>query len=258
MTDVEKGGGALMARVAVNRLWQHHFGRGLVATPNDFGKTGTLPANPALLDWLAGELIRHGWQLKPLHRLIMTSAAYQQNTIADPAKTAADPDNNLFLRRIPRRLEAEAVRDSTLAVAGLLDPTMYGPGSLDENSHRRSIYFTVKRSQLVNSMVVFDAPEPLVSQGSRPTTTVAPQALLMMNSPQSRTWAQAFAHRILRLEQPADPAAQVNRAYQLALGREPRPAELAGPLSRSRRWPRCTSAKAGAALVSNSNPSMLV
>jgi mono/diheme cytochrome c family protein len=226
MTDVEKGGGALMARVAVNRLWQHHFGRGLVATPNDFGKTGTLPANPALLDWLAGELIRHGWQLKPLHRLIMTSAAYQQNTIADPAKTAADPDNNLFLRRIPRRLEAEAVRDSTLAVAGLLDPTMYGPGSLDENSHRRSIYFTVKRSQLVNSMVVFDAPEPLVSQGSRPTTTVAPQALLMMNSPQSRTWAQAFAHRILRLEQPADPAAQVNRAYQLALGREPRPAEL--------------------------------
>jgi hypothetical protein len=165
LTDVDQGAGALLARVAVNRLWQHHFGRGLVATPNDFGRTGAQPSHPELLDWLAGELIRNGWHLKPIHRLIMTSAAYQQREAADPAKVAADPDNAMFLRHAPQRLEAEAVRDSALAVSGLMDCTMYGPGTLDENSKRRSIYFTVKRSKLLNSMVVFDAPEPAGEPG---------------------------------------------------------------------------------------------
>jgi mono/diheme cytochrome c family protein len=223
LTDVDHGAGALLARVAVNRLWQHHFGRGLVATPNDFGKTGAQPSNPELLDWLAGELIRNGWHLKPIHRLIMTSAAYQQSSATDAAKLAADPDNALFLRRTPQRLEAEVVRDSILAVSGLLDRTMFGKGTLDEGSKRRSIYFTVKRSQLVNSMVVFDAPEPLVSQGSRPTTTVAPQALLLMNSPQVRAWAEAFAQRIAR--ETASRDEWVARAYLLALGRDPSAAE---------------------------------
>ena len=129
------GAGALMARVVVNRLWQHHFGRGLVATPNDFGRTGALPSNPQLLDWLAGELIGNGWRLKPIHRLLMTSAAYQQSAKADAAKIAADPDNALFLRRTPQRLEAEAVRDSALGVAGLLDRTMFGAGTLDDAAH---------------------------------------------------------------------------------------------------------------------------
>ena len=145
LTDTERGAGGLLARVAVNRLWQHHFGRGLVATPNDFGKTGAAPSHPGLLDWLAGELIRNGWHLKPIHELQMTSAAYQQDSAAKPTKVAADPDNALCLRRIPRRLEAECVRDSALAVSGLLDTTMFGPGTLDENSKRRSLYFTVKR-----------------------------------------------------------------------------------------------------------------
>jgi mono/diheme cytochrome c family protein len=230
LTDVDQGAGSLLARVAVNRLWQHHFGRGLVATPNDFGRTGAQPSNPELLDWLATELIRNGWRLKPIHRLIMTSAAYQQSAVADPAKVKADPDNAMFLRRTPQRLEAEAVRDSALAVSGLLDRTMFGPGTLDENSKRRSIYFTVKRSKLVNSMVVFDAPEPLASQGSRPTTTVAPQALLMMNSPQARQWAVAFARRVESEAKSSDPAALAARAYALALGRPPRETEASAAL----------------------------
>jgi hypothetical protein len=182
-----------------------------------------------LLDWMAGELIRGGWKMKPIHRLLLTSAAYRQSSVADAAKAAADPENTLFMHRIPRRLEAEAVRDSALAVAGALDTTMFGAGTLDENSKRRSVYFRVKRSQLVNSMVVFDAPEPLVSQGSRPTTTVAPQALLLMNSPQIREWSLAFARRLMN-----DPLAQgkyfaklIPRAYAIALGRPPSNAEFA-------------------------------
>jgi mono/diheme cytochrome c family protein len=224
ITDAEHGAGALAARVIVNRLWQHHFGRGLVTTPNDFGRTGALPANPELLDWLAGELIRNGWHLKPLHKLIMTSAAWQQSSARDAAKEAADPANDTFTRRIPRRLEGEALRDSMLAVSGLLDPAMYGPGTKDERSKRRSIYFTMKRSQLIGSMVAFDQPEPLVSQGSRPTTTVAPQALMLMNGPQVREWADAFASRV---EKEAGDDARIVRAYLIALGRPPRADEAA-------------------------------
>ena len=227
MTDTDRGAGALLARVAVNRLWQHHFGRGLVATPNDFGKQGTPPLHPELLDWLAGELMRNGWHLKPIHELLMTSAAYQQSSATSAARVTADPDNALFMRRVPQRLEAEAVRDSALAVSGLLDEKLFGPGTLDENSKRRSLYFTVKRSRLMNSMVVFDAPEPLVSQGTRPTTTVAPQALLLLNSPQARGWARALARRIEAdvKNEPANPKLAVDRGYQLALGRLPTRAE---------------------------------
>jgi mono/diheme cytochrome c family protein len=229
LTDTERGAGALVARVALNRLWQHHFGRGLVATPNDFGKTGATPSNPELLEWLTGELIRNGWRLKPLHELLMTSTAYQQDSIATAAKVAADPDNALFLRRVPQRLEAEAVRDSALAVSGLLETKMFGPGTLDENSRRRSLYFTVKRSRLMNSMVVFDAPEPLVSQGTRPTTTVAPQALLLLNSPQARSWAHALAKRMESdvKSEALNPAPLIARGYQLTLGRPPTRVELA-------------------------------
>ena len=219
ITDVEHGAGGLAARVIVNRLWQHHFGRGIVATPNDFGRTGALPSHPELLDWLAGELIRNGWRLKPLHRLILTSRAYEQSSARDPMKETADPENVFFLRRIPQRLEGEAIRDSMLAVAGVLDPTMFGPGTRDERSRRRSIYFTVKRSELIGSMVAFDAPEPLISQGSRPTTTVAPQALLLLNGVQVREWAEAFAGRL-----GPDP---IQSAYLHALSRAPTSTERA-------------------------------
>ena len=229
MTDTDKGGGMLMARVTANRIWQQHFGRGIVATSNDFGKTGALPTHPELLEWLSGELIRGGWKTKSIHRLLLTSAAYRQSSVADANKAAADLENTLFMRRLPRRLEAEAVRDSALAVAGTLDTTMFGAGTLDENSKRRSIYFTVKRSQLVNSMVVFDAPEPLVSQGSRPTTTVAPQALLLMNSQHIRACSLAFARRLLNDPATAskdDFSSLISRAYVIALCRAPSVAEI--------------------------------
>jgi len=228
LCDTEKGAGALAARVMVNRLWQHHFGAGIVSTPNDFGKTGTLPTHPELLDWLARELIRHEGRLKPLHKLLMTSGVYLQSTAAEPAKEQADPGNQLWVRRLPRRLEAEPIRDCMLAVAGKLDRTMYGPGTKDEKSVRRSVYFTIKRSQLIGSMVVFDAPEPLVSQGSRPTTTVAPQALLVLNGPQVRTWAEAFAARVLsETAAPSDWPNIAAQVYSLALNRAPTAAESA-------------------------------
>ena len=218
MTDLEAGAGPQVARVIVNRLWQHHFGRGLVETPNDFGHSGALPTHPELLDWLAAELVKNGWKLKPIHKLLLTSATYQQNTVADAAKEKADPENKLFARRTPRRLEGEALRDSVLAVTGALDRKMYGPGTKSESSVRRSIYFTVKRSQLVGSMVVFDLPEPLVSQPVRPTTTVAPQALFLMNAPQVREWSKTFARR---LDSEPNTEAKVRRAFLLAVGREP-------------------------------------
>jgi hypothetical protein len=228
MTDLDAGAGAQVARVIVNRLWQHHFGQGIVATPNDFGHAGALPTHPELLDWLAGELVRNGWKLKPIHKLLLTSATYRQNTTADAAKQAADPENKLFVRRLPRRLEGEALRDSVLAVTGALDPRLYGPGTKDEASVRRSVYFTVKRSQLVGSMVVFDQPEPLASQAVRPTTTVAPQALFLMNAPEVREWAKDFARRVS-----AEPTAEgkVKRAFELALGRDPNRTEITESLA---------------------------
>lgn len=216
LTDVDAGAGALVARVIVNRLWAHHFGRGIVATPNDFGVQGEPPSHPELLDWLAAELIRNGWRLKPIHKLLMTSAAYGRSTEIVAGSAARDPDNKLFWRRDPRRLEAEAVRDSLLDVGGLLDRRMYGPGTLDESMTRRSVYFFIKRSRLIPMMMVFDAPEPLVSQGGRPTTTIAPQALLFMNSPLVRKAAAGLAKQ-----------GSVEKIYRRALGRSPSPKELA-------------------------------
>src|SRR5207248_3479727 len=129
--------------------WQHHMGRGIVSTPSDFGTRGAAPTHPELLDWLASELIRHNWRLKPIHKLIVSSAAYAQSSQVDPMKAARDADNRLFWRRPALRLEAEAIRDSLLHVGGALDLTMYGPGTLEEGSKRRSNYFTMKRSKLI-------------------------------------------------------------------------------------------------------------
>jgi mono/diheme cytochrome c family protein len=220
LTDTEKGAGRLLARVIVNRLWQHHMGRGIVATPSDFGIRGERPTHPELLDYLAAELIKGGWRLRPIHKLIMTSAVYQQGAQVDAAKTKLDRDNKLWWRFPARRLEAEVIRDTLLAVSGQLDDKMFGPGTLDEASKRRSIYFTVKRSKLVPMMVIFDAPEALGGMAERPTTTIAPQALHLLNSPQVRQCARAFARRVA----PADttPVADaVRHAYRIALAREP-------------------------------------
>jgi hypothetical protein len=223
ITDSKHGAGHLLARVMVNRIWQHHFGKGLVRTPNDFGAQGESPTHPELLDWLASELIRGDWKLKPLHKLIMSSAVYQQSgTNASGSKL--DPKNLLWSRVPTRRLDAESIRDALLVVGGQLDTTMYGPGTLDENSARRSVYLTVKRSQLVPLLQAFDAPEGITGMGERLTTTATTQALAMMNSALVRQSAERLAKRIVK-DKTDGPAVAIERAYLLALGRRPTPGE---------------------------------
>jgi hypothetical protein len=232
LCDTENGAGHLLARVAANRVWQHHFGKGIVATPADFGTRGAAPTHPELLDWLATELIRSGWRQKPTHFLIMTSASYQVNAVFDEAKFAADPDNDLLWRRPVRRLESEAIRDAMLAVSGSLDPTMYGAGTPDPATRRRSIYFQVKRSALIPMMMVFDAPETLVPIAQRPATTVAPQALLLMNNPQVGQYAAGLVRRATAdAGAGATPEAVIGTAYRITLGREPDSQELADALA---------------------------
>jgi hypothetical protein len=220
LTDDKQGAGHLLARVIVNRLWQHHFGKGLVRTPNDFGIQGEPPTHPELLDFLAAELIKGGWKLKPIHKLIMMSAAYQQGRDVNAAATKADPQNRLWWSVPPRRLEAEAIRDSILAIGGSLDLKMYGAGTLDENSPRRSVYLTVKRSRLLPMLQAFDSPEPIQSVGERPQTTATTQALMMMNSRLVRQQAEKLAKVVLPASA-ADVPASVEKAYRTVLGRMP-------------------------------------
>jgi hypothetical protein len=212
--------------VIVNRLWQHHLGRGIVATPSDFGAQGERPTHPELLDYLADGLIQGGWRLKDMHKLMMTSAVYMQATDVDARRAKVDPDNLLLWHRSRQRLEAEAIRDAMLAASGLLDERMCGPGSLDESNRRRSIYFTVKRSQLVPSMVLFDAPDALQGLGQRSSTTVAPQALAMLNSAQIQGYARAFAKGLL-MKEGNDIDQAIRRGYLTSLGRPPDSDELA-------------------------------
>jgi hypothetical protein len=237
ITDVEDGAGNLAARVIVNRIWQHHFGRGLVATSSDFGRQGDLPSHPELLDWLATDLVQNGWKLKRLHKLLMTSAVYMQASESSQSIAAADGNSdtangigrvsvdreNRFLWKFPvRRLEAEAIRDTMLRVSGVLDLQQFGPGTLDPNMKRRSIYFFIKRSQLIPMMVLFDWPEHQVGIGNRSVTTIAPQALAFMNSSQARAYAQEFAKRL------GDVSDQdkVIAAYKIAFGRNPMEHEI--------------------------------
>jgi hypothetical protein len=201
-----------------------------VATPNDFGYQSEPPTHPELLDWLACRLIENGWRLKPMHKLILSSASWRQSSVYDEAKAAKDLDNQFLWRFSPRRLEGEVIRDSLLTVSGQLDKTMYGKGTLDERSKRRSVYFFIKRSRLIPTMQLFDAPEPLVSQGRRLTTTIAPQALMFMNSPNVRGYADAFAQR-LSLEAGDDLEKAVKAGYKAALGRQPDADETAAALA---------------------------
>ncbi len=224
MTDLDHGGGALLARVMANRLWQHHFGQGIVRTPNDFGAQGEAPTHPELLEYLAAELIRNGWKLKPLHRAIMLSAVYQQSHEIRDDSLAADPENRLFWHYQPRRMEAETIRDAILQLGGSLDRTMYGPSVLDDTP-RRSIYLRVKRSELLPIMTMFDAPEPTQSIGSRSITTVPTQALTLMNSTVVRQQAEKLAAEI-RAQVAGAPEDQVKTAFQRTLGRWPSETEL--------------------------------
>ncbi len=230
MTDANGGAGHLVARVIVNRLWAQHFGRGLVNTVSDFGIRGESPSHPELLDYLATELIRNGWKLKPIHKLIVTSAAYKQSATRDEAKAKADPENKLVWRQPVRRLQAEVIRDSILSVGGRLNTTMHGGGTLSEESPRRSIYFTMKRSKLIPSLVVFDAPDGTTGVGDRPNTTVAPQALHLMNNPHVRAAAYGLARRASNDGKLGD-TESVTGAYKIALCREPTKDELADALA---------------------------
>lgn len=218
LSDVEHGAGHLLARVLVNRMWYHHFGRGIVATPSDFGTRGERPSHPQLLDWLASELIRNEWRLKPIHKLILTSAVYMQDAEITDSGEKNDPENFLLWRRAPRRLEAEIIRDSLLSVSGTLDDNMFGKGSLDVNQTRRSIYFTVKRGQLIPMLTLFDAPDAMQGIATREQSTVAPQALAMLNSPIIRGLATKFASRI-RPNAETSIDTVIESAYHLALGR---------------------------------------
>ena len=242
MTDTEYGAGHLLARVIVNRLWQHHFGRGIVATPNDFGVQGTRPTHPRIARLAGPRADRSGWRLKPMHKLIMTVGNVHAGGQFDASRREDRSENIWLWRRTPQRLEAELIRDNLLAVSGTLDRTLFGPGTLDEGHTRRSIYFMVKRSKLMPMMQLFDQPEPLVSVGDRPSTTIAPQALAFLNSPHVRSYAHNFAKR-LRTTNEESPAAAVQQGYLTAIGRRPDDDELArrslsSPLRKSRTPPR--------------------
>jgi hypothetical protein len=244
---IASGDNPLTARVIVNRLWQNHFGRGIVRSPNDFGLQGTRPTHPELLDWLASEFVTQGWRWKPLHRLILTSNAYRMSSRANSKALAADPANDLFWRFDMRRLSAEEIRDSVLAVSGNLNPKMFGPGvypvipaevlagqsvpgrgwgkSPPEEQARRSIYVHVKRSLLYPVLESFDVAEADRSTPVRFSTTQPTQALLMVNGDFLNHQAKIFADR-LRKEAGNDVAAQVRRALYLATARVPNAADI--------------------------------
>jgi hypothetical protein len=216
----------LTARVMVNRIWQHHFGEGLVRTPNDFGLRGERPTHPELLDYLAGRFVESGGSVKALHRLIVLSSAYRQGGAVGAAGAAADPDNRLLGRMNRRRLEAEAVRDNLFAVAGRLDARRGGPAFADLATPRRTLYLLSARTGANTSDFgrLFDGADPGAIVGRRGQTVVAPQALFFLNDPLVDDLARALAVRVRR-EAPAGDDARVRRLYLLALGRPPTPAE---------------------------------
>jgi mono/diheme cytochrome c family protein len=223
----------LTARVAVNRLWKHHFGTGLVKTLGNFGKAGARPTHPALLDWLARELVQRGWSLKAMHRLLMTSATYRQSSAVTPDRRKLDPENALLSRMPLLRLDAEALFDALLLVAGRLDETRFGPGDRVEArpdglitpvgtaaGWRRLIYVRQARKQIPTHLENFDYPQMNPNCLERRHSTVAPQALHLMNNGLVRHLAEHFARRVLR-EGGTDPAKQVERVYLIALSRPP-------------------------------------
>lgn len=231
----------LVARVMVNRIWRWHFGRGLVATPDNFGALGEAPSHPELLDWLACTFVEGGWSVKSMHRIILHSAAYRRS--AQPADAAiqalVDPANRLLSHFPPRRLEAEEIRDALHAVAGLLDRTrggktiplknrefVFNHTSKDATTYespRRALYLPVIRNNLYDLLEQFDFPDPAVSNGNRNTTSVASQALLLLNSEVVFRAARGMAS--LLQSQPGDVSERITRAYIGAFGREPSPEE---------------------------------
>jgi hypothetical protein len=232
----------LTARVLVNRVWYWHFGKGIVGTPSDFGRQGEPPTHPELLDWLASNFVEHGWSIKQLHRLIMLSNTYRMSSQSNESNARLDPSNQYLWRMNRQRMDSEALRDSVLSVAGVLNLKMGGrpvvppltkeelagmwapsqwPVSLDPEEHnRRSIYLYVKRSFPFPMLAIFDQPDTAVSCPRREVTTVAPQALALLNSGFMEKQARNLAARLQKAH-PADRDAWVRAGWQLVLGREP-------------------------------------
>ncbi|MBX3401342.1 MAG: PSD1 domain-containing protein [Gemmataceae bacterium] len=221
-------GAPLAARVIVNRVWKHHFGRALVDTPSDFGRQGERPSHPELLDDLAARFVSNGWSLKWLHREIMLSAAYQQASAPDAAKQAIDPDNRWLWRMNRRRLDVESWRDAMLAVNGTLRKELGGPAQdlTDANNRRRTLYGQVRRRDLTDLLRLHDFPDPLTHSANRIPTTTPLQQLFALNGPLLRQEATALAKR-LDTDVPAGGADRVKRAYSLLFNRTPTERELA-------------------------------
>jgi len=211
----------LTARVMVNRLWQQHFGRGLVGTTNDFGRLGDAPTHPELLDWLAVTFVENAWSIKKMHRLIVTSQAYRQASAVpkDAAAFKKDPDNRLLWHMPTRRLQAEQIRDALLAASDKLDRTIGGP-PVEFGSPRRTLYLKVRRNTREPMLDAFDLPETFSSIGQRNVTTTPTQALLLLNAPAMMEHAKAFADR-LHKDEPRDEERRFDQAVRLAWGRRP-------------------------------------
>lgn len=249
VTDAEAGAGGLLARVMVNRVWQHHFGEGLVRTPSDFGITGDKPALPELFDWLARDFIASGWSVKALHKRILLSAVYRQSTAFDGTRAALEPENRTWWRRSAVRISSENLRDTILAVSGTLNTERFGTSVIlpipeeaiitrsgapyptdikdDERVRRRSVYAYTKRTVPIPMIQLFDGTENSASCGQRLATTVPTQALLLMNNDAVLARSADLADRVMR-EAPGGFEAQATRAYQLALSRDPTGDELTG------------------------------
>ncbi|BDC50828.1 hypothetical protein F183_A31440 [Bryobacterales bacterium F-183] len=233
----------LTARVAVNRIWLHHFGRGLVATPNDFGRMGQRPSHPELLDYLANQFVEGGWKWKPLHRMILLSDTYRQSSLLEVAAAKEkDPDNKLLWRYPKRRLEAEEIRDAMLSATGRLNLKTGGPGVMipvqqeliqlmykpeqwvvaaDQKEHdRRSVYLIAKRNLRLPFMEVFDSSDMLISCPRREASTHAPQALELLNGRIANEMADALAARLTEFSA-KDHAKQVDFAWRWVAGRAP-------------------------------------
>ncbi len=229
-----RGDHPLTARVMINRIWLGHFGEGILRSPDNFGHLGDRPDHPELLDWLANRFVESGWSIKAMHRLIMLTSAYQMSTRNNPDAALADPDNRLLWHYARRRLEAESLRDAILSVSGELDPTMGGSllptknhayvnntetgGDLNYNVNRRSVYLPIIRSGLYNVFQAFDFADPSASNGKRTPTTVAPQALFMMNDKLVLRCSEALGKRLLARSDLDNPG-RIRQLYLTAYGR---------------------------------------
>ncbi|NOX98138.1 MAG: DUF1553 domain-containing protein, partial [Verrucomicrobia bacterium] len=221
-------GNPLVSRVWVNRLWQYHFGQGIVSTPSDFGTQGAKPSHPQLLDWLSAELMDNAWSTKHIHRLIVMSATYKQQRKFDAKNAGIDPENRLLWNWPRRRLQAEVIRDSVLAATGELDVTIGGPSvpvEREESELRRTLYLTQRRSEMPAVMKMFDGPENVSSCSARGVSTVALQPLYLLNSKFMSRRAQALAGKV-RDFAGDDVGSQVEILFLRTLGRAPDTEEL--------------------------------